>query len=138
MGQCTACCSSEYTSQTGFKKEMKIQGRGQEMGQKDQSPMLTQEDKKYFYGSTTGSQLRCSNIKKIEWDGVQMDDLEEQTISPSINDKRRSLDKKRVSVREIIQESIKSQYKFEKILGEGAFGKVKSAHLLTDPTKNLR
>ena len=45
--------------------------------------------------------------------------------------------KKRVSVKEIVQESIKSLYKFEKILGEGAFGKVKSAHLLTDPSKKF-
>ena len=42
---------------------------------------------------------------------------------------------KTVSVKDIVTENIKMQYKFGKILGEGAYGKVKLATLLADPTK---
>lgn len=62
-------------------------------------------------------------------DGV---DLELSALSPLPMQKIIS---KSVSVKEIVSESIKKQYKFGKILGEGAFGKVKQATLLADPSK---
>ena len=42
---------------------------------------------------------------------------------------------KNTSVKDIVTENIKYQYKFGKILGEGAFGKVKKATLLADASK---
>ena len=86
---------------------------------------ISKKDQKYFYEST-GSSLK---ITQMNLDGI---DLELQNMSPMPMQKTIS---KSVSVKEIVTESIKKQYKFGKILGEGAFGKVKQATLLADPSK---
>ena len=45
--------------------------------------------------------------------------------------------RKTTGVKDIIKEDIKQKYKFEKILGEGAFGKVKMASIIGDPDRKF-
>lgn len=45
--------------------------------------------------------------------------------------------KRQHSVKFIVKEDIKQKYFFEKILGEGAFGKVKVASIIGDPSRKF-
>lgn len=64
----------------------------------------------------------------MNFEGVNLDEMDLSNSMPDLMSKN-------VSIKEIVTENIKQQYKFGKILGEGAFGKVKKATLLADPTK---
>jgi hypothetical protein len=44
---------------------------------------------------------------------------------------------KKMSINHIVREKIQLRYKFEKTLGEGAFGKVKIGSLHSDPTRKF-
>jgi serine/threonine protein kinase len=44
---------------------------------------------------------------------------------------------KKMSIQHIVRENIRTRYKFEKTLGEGAFGKVKIASLHSDPSRKF-
>lgn len=62
--------------------------------------------------------MEQSFINQMKLDGLEL----EQDTSPLLLERNIS---KNVSVKDIVTENIKLQYKFGKILGEGAFGKVK-------------
>ena len=115
------------------------------IGQKSPEFGLEQESGEAYFSSVL---KRTSTIKPIERKFISdnMSDLSKVSkisdmespdtlkigLSPSVRFNRRSF-----SLDKIVRENIQMRYRFEKTLGEGAFGKVKIASLIDNPSKKF-
>ena len=97
---------------------------GEKMGEQGKDFEGTNSDRLYFFGEGSGSE-----IKPFHFD---QEELEASAIGSEVG----KLVKK-MSIKHIVRENIQLRYKFEKTLGEGAFGKVKIASLHSDPTRKF-
>lgn len=78
---------------------------------------ISDEDRKYFYGQKRNSRIHKMKIHRKE--SIQLHDNEN------------------IGLENITRANIRDRYKFEKTLGEGAFGKVKVASLIQNPSKKF-
>ena len=83
------------------------------------------KDKLYFYNEfKRGSVIRPLFLQ------IEQNDLSDNTNFPL-------KEKNVISLSKIVRENIQTRYKFEKTLGEGAFGKVKQACLIENSSKKF-
>lgn len=77
---------------------------------------LSEADKEYFYNYNA---------------------LRKKSIIRPMNVRRKSTPLDKISLEQIVRENIQVRYVFEKMIGEGAFGKVNIACLRSNPTKKF-
>lgn len=63
--------------------------------------------------------------------------MRKKSIIRPMNVRRKSTSLDKISLEQIIRENIQDRFKFEKMIGEGAFGKVNIASLRQNPAKKF-